>query len=1156
MPEFREQLAAIAAARAERRNEEDALYAARVELHTIQKRMTRAAQGTAASDGNVVHEDAAGIPMPDPDGAGALAGRARELERIIAGLGASVAQSESRVGGLIAGLYERDAHPRSTLAKLDDTIPFLLFPVRIETIFAPGAPGAAPELWVRIYPDDIVVHTHESTLTDAEVEAGELYWTEFVVAEHLRADRDLRRRAAWRHLVQNLSGPRAAWVTRQTKPADWESMVADGEARDLIAFLEAAEPGLFDSLRATATGEAVRDALDAAVAAGDGDALMRLAADNDWGEAINDAARAAIQGFPEHDLTKTDAWTRAPRTRVMPDRFVLMLYADANSAPREIVGAPIPDVLTLGPDPLDAKAAFPEQDGALTYGPQFDWMSNFDKAVEQGMGFRVPLNPGEAAAGFARIQVLGLMLSAGAEESARLVEELIDNHQFGPKGFSIVPQGTPTNNTEPDGSGYSDNDRYDDLAFFTEIEPPAFDPEDPDPRRSQTDGRRLADALGVSYAPMQTLRSADRTDMLEAQAMNAALFPSTLGYWLRVWMAPVVDAATARRTRTFFNEYVTGRGPLPAVRVGDQPYGVLVTSDLSRWKYPLRPPGEFTFVTLDDLTPFLSRLHGLVSQFAKRWDEMAASAAYVGKPGSDPQDVLMNVLGLHPTSVEFFQRIGYSDEYLRNLDAFKDKGRYADELASLMRNAPPTARLYLDSLGFTPALADVSRMRAMHVLWQHYVTKLDAPNLVENRPPSDTDLLRVNYIDWLANAENFDKIINQDFSGPPQTSLLYLMLRNALMLQMHQGAYDWLVQNSAFSPELAAAFRQTTLPNVRAGAISATKVELMTTKVGAASSGDALAGASVANALWLGHNASDYEAAYVGEQKRNLAVLAGATTAALERAFVEHLDCCQYRLDAWETGLFAQRLAAQRRAGSQDRRMGIYLGAFGWVEQVTPTRKEFLGEEALPEVLRPADEHAILEEDDAAAARGREQGASRGGFVHAPSINHASASALLRSAYLGHANPDDAEMFSVNLSSSRVRRAEFVLQGMRNGQPIEALLGYQFERGLHDRTSASIARDELPLLELNQFMQAYRDSFPFEVREIAQAGDAAPSETVPPYNVVNGLKLSIGVAVGGQRLRPRWRARAGGAARHPPGRGHPRRTRRAAATRSTRSRTC
>ena len=139
-------------------------------------------------------------------------------------------------------------------------------------------------------------------------------------------------------------------------------------------------------------------------------------------------------------------------------------------------------------------------------------------------------------------------------------------------------------------------------------------------------------------------------------------------------------ARRPRRTRSFFNEFVTGRGPLPAVRVGNQPYGVLLTSDLSRWKYP-RAAGRVHDRAVDDLTPF-SRLHRLLSQLPKRWDEMAASAAYVGKPGSDPQDVLMNVLGLHPTSVEFYQRIGYSDEYLRNLDAFKDRGRYAGELAS------------------------------------------------------------------------------------------------------------------------------------------------------------------------------------------------------------------------------------------------------------------------------------------------------------------------------------------------------------------------------------------------------------------------------------------------------------------------------------------
>ena len=107
---------------------------------------------------------------------------------------------------------------------------------------------------------------------------------------------------------------------------------------------------------------------------------------------------------------------------------------------------------------------------------------------------------------------------ASAEGGAALVEELIDNHQFSPKGFSLVPQGTPTNNTERDGSGYSDNDPYDDLAFLTALDPPAFDPADLDPKKSMTDGRLLADALGISYAPLQTVQHAGQVDVLEAQA--------------------------------------------------------------------------------------------------------------------------------------------------------------------------------------------------------------------------------------------------------------------------------------------------------------------------------------------------------------------------------------------------------------------------------------------------------------------------------------------------------------------------------------------------------------------------------------------------------------------------------------------------------------
>ena len=92
----------------------------------------------------------------------------------------------------------------------------------------------------------------------------------------------------------------------------------------------------------------------------------------------------------------------------------------------------------------------------------------------------------------------------------------------------------------------------------------------------------------------------------------------------------------------------------------------------------------------------------------------------------------------------------------------------------------------------------------------------------------------------------------------------------------------------------------------------------------------------------------------------------------------------------------------------------------------------FLSPDSLPITLRPADNHPILEEDDVIPSRRPGLvGARQGGFVQAPSLSHAAAAALLRNAYLSHALPEKAEMFSVNLSSERVRRGQFVLEGMR-----------------------------------------------------------------------------------------------------------------------------
>ena len=95
-----------------------------------------------------------------------------------------------------------------------------------------------------------------------------------------------------------------------------------------------------------------------------------------------------------------------------------------------------------------------------------------------------------------------------------------------------------------------------------------------------------AEALGIRHELLQRVRFADRRDVREAMAMNTALWHGTLGYFLEEMLE--LDLAAIGETRRFFTDHVTGRGPVPAIRVGTQPYGVLLTSDFSQWKWSPR----------------------------------------------------------------------------------------------------------------------------------------------------------------------------------------------------------------------------------------------------------------------------------------------------------------------------------------------------------------------------------------------------------------------------------------------------------------------------------------------------------------------------------------------------------------------------------------
>src|SRR5205823_1333715 len=78
-----------------------------------------------------------------------------------------------------------------------------------------------------------------------------------------------------------------------------------------------------------------------------------------------------------------------------------------------------------------------------------------------------------------------------------------------------------------------------------------------------------------------------------------------------------------------------------------------------------------------------------------------------------------------------------------------------------------------------------------------------------------------------------------------------------------------------------------------------------------------------------------------------------------------------------------------------------------------------------------------------------------GGYVQAPSMTHAITAAVLRNAYLTHLGQTDSP-YTVDLSSAQVRMGRFILDSVRNGQPVGAVLGYLLERAFHEQHAESL----------------------------------------------------------------------------------------------------
>ncbi|MFD1644545.1 hypothetical protein [Haloarchaeobius litoreus] len=139
---------------------------------------------------------------------------------------------------------------------------------------------------------------------------------------------------------------------------------------------------------------------------------------------------------------------------------------------------------------------------------------------------------------------------------------------------------------------------------------------------------------------------------------------------------------------------------------------------------------------------------------------------------------------------------------------------------------------------------------------------------------------------------------------------------------------------------------------------------------------------------------------------------------------------------------------------------GIHVGAWGYVEDLHPDDTDDTGE-----------------------------------FLHAPSLEQATTAAVLRGGHRAFENEDEGHLSAVDLSAGRARIAKQLLEGVREGQPLGALLGYRFERGLHEAGE-------------QQYIQNFRQAYPTFTGTLggpASSGEAARSDVVDGYRLYRSL---------------------------------------------------
>lgn len=860
----------------------------------------------------------------------------------------------------LVGIIDKIEDPYFAVAKkvntLNDKVPILLFPVRLETRFHQSQ--NVYQLWVRVYPDDCQSELDRNYLSAEECNS---------ITAYIKDNIDL--------FAQKHGNNRAAFIQSVLKK--------NGTSAD-----------------------------------------FKLAVQN------QDASKLKSQFAIE-----LNNGTAIPYASTLPNNFIFKLYNNAGVEYKTIVSKTIPAKVAMGFNEVkDSEKGI-------------EWTYNFDKAVEIGLGVKIDITADDYNNGFNKLIVYGMRSSETATAGKVKLENLFENHYYSNGGLGIIKQGTPTNNSDNENSGYSWKDNWTDA-------PPA-DTNTTHTIASNTinsssnfnDGEWLSQYLGIDDSLFQKVVNGKGSDQKEARLMNRALFPATMGYFFDEMMDPLVSKTNINLLESFFTNYVLGRGTIPTIRIGNQPYGILPASVWPKLKT------NATDKSINEVTERLKDLY-------LYWK--AAISQLQGINSNSPLSTadFLNIVALHPTSISFYQRI--FEDISAKTNALSAANitllpNISDAFIEELIAQSPEIRAILSAAGLNP---DIDRPEIIIKLFKETDSLLNGPLIEESKDEygvkttevfSETETLSKNYLSWLASSD-YDTVNSEKGYDAGKKSILYMLLRHAYLLKYNDCVTSLSAKALNLSYESAKAI---TKDNQIINSTDKSKTAILY-KPNKAITGSGTQSLKEYIDLNIASPAIKQELQPLKSYKSLLSSLSSLSKASLERAFVEHIDTCSYRIDSWINGLYSYQLRKQRENGNTWSK-GIYLGSYGYLESIkkSPDRQSK-------------------------------------GYILAPSLTHASTAALLKNAQISYSDSIE-NPYNINLSSERVSLAKEVLAGIKNGLSMSELLGYRFERKLHDNG-------------LDKYISNFRQSYPMVVTANSPANSDS-GKYVNKINITDGLKL-------------------------------------------------